>query len=113
MSHEELWELLVSHQGEPFYTVKGLPFHYTIRGGELFVDRRSKSITRATVQKAYDRILEFPEEITGPKKLNAFGAPYIWAVFRKFGIVGGGRTKSGEDDGGCDFSHMQENVNND
>ncbi|MCC8050110.1 MAG: hypothetical protein LIP10_05525 [Clostridiales bacterium] len=89
MSHEELWELLVRHQGEPFFTVKGLPFQYTIRGGELFVDRRGKSITKATVSKAYDRIQESPEEITGPKKLNAFGAPYIWAIFRKLGIVAG------------------------
>ncbi|MCD7766081.1 MAG: hypothetical protein LUH53_06120, partial [Lachnospiraceae bacterium] len=98
---------------EPFYTVKGLPFQYTVRGGELFVDRRSKSITKATVQKAYDRILGSPEEITGPKKLNAFGAPYIWAIFQKFGIVGGGKTKQSEGDRGCAVSHMQENGSND
>ncbi|MCD8074726.1 MAG: hypothetical protein LUF27_06790 [Lachnospiraceae bacterium] len=83
MSHEELWKVLEAHQGELFYTVKGLPFRYTVKGGELFVDRREKSITRATIVKAYDRICEMPEEITGPKKLNAFGAPYIWAVFRE------------------------------
>ncbi len=81
MSHEELWELLIEHQNEVFFTVKGLPFRYTIKGGELFVDRREKSITRSTILKAYDRICETPEEITGPKKLNAFGAPYIWAIF--------------------------------
>ncbi|MCD8105605.1 MAG: hypothetical protein LUF35_11555 [Lachnospiraceae bacterium] len=86
MSQEELWELLAGHQGETFFTVKGLPFHYTVKGGELFVDRREKSITRATIAKAYERILETPEEITGPKKLNAFGAPYIWAIFVKLGI---------------------------
>ncbi|MCD8336802.1 MAG: hypothetical protein LUD18_05910, partial [Lachnospiraceae bacterium] len=45
--------------------------------------RRPKSITRSTVVRAYDRICEMPEEITGPKKLNAFGAPYIWAIFRQ------------------------------
>ncbi|MCD7737286.1 MAG: hypothetical protein LUI07_10075, partial [Lachnospiraceae bacterium] len=77
MTHEQLWEVLAEHQGETFFTVKGLPFQYSVKGGELFVDRREKSITRATIIKAYDRILESPEEITGPKKLNAFGAPYI------------------------------------
>ncbi|MCD7883401.1 MAG: hypothetical protein LUI87_06825 [Lachnospiraceae bacterium] len=86
MSQEELWELLTKHQGETFFTVKGLPFHYTIKGGELFVDRREKSITRATIAKAYERIQETPQEITGPKKLNAFGAPYIWAIFVALGI---------------------------
>lgn len=89
MSHEELWEMLEKHQGELFYTVKGLPFRYTVKGGELFVDRREKSITRSTIVKAYERICESPEEITGPKKLNAFGAPYIWAIFRQLGIFPG------------------------
>ena len=34
-----VWPLLQQHQGETFYTAKGLPFTYTIRGGELFVHR--------------------------------------------------------------------------
>ncbi|MCC8066435.1 MAG: hypothetical protein LIO94_04965 [Clostridiales bacterium] len=86
MTHEQLWEKLVEHQGEPFFTVKGLPFQYRVKGGELFVDRRGKSITRATIIKAYERIQENPGEITGPKKLNAFGAPYIWAIFKQLKI---------------------------
>ncbi len=111
MSHEELWELLIRHQDEPFFTVRGLPFRYTIRGGELFVDRRGKSITKATVSKAYDRILESPDEITGPKKLNAFGAPYIWAIFRKLGIIPG---ENKTFDADSDISaHVPENDRND
>lgn len=51
------------------------------------MDRREKSITRATIIKAYDRIQEAPEEITGPKRLNAFGAPYIWAIFLQLKIA--------------------------
>ena len=34
---EATWQLLQQHQGETFHTAKGLPFTYTIRGGELFV----------------------------------------------------------------------------
>lgn len=37
---EAIWQLLQQHQGETFHTAKGLPFTYTIRGGELFVNRR-------------------------------------------------------------------------
>ena len=48
----------------------------------MFVDRRSKSITKATFQKALEKIQKNPEEITGPKSLNVFGAPYIMAVLR-------------------------------
>lgn len=83
MEHEEVWKILEAHQGEVFHTVKGLPFQYTIRGGELFVDRRSKSITRATILRAWDRLQEPSGQIKGPKQLNVFGAPYIWAIFRQ------------------------------
>ena len=77
---ENLWQVIESHQGENFLTVKHLPFTYTIKGGELFTDRKRKSITRSTFEKAYIRVQEEPESITGPKTLNVFGAPYIWAL---------------------------------
>lgn len=80
LSGDELWGLLEQHQGETFYTAKKLPFIYEIRGGEMFVDRRSKSITKATFERALERIKEEPEKVTGPKSLNVFGAPYIFAL---------------------------------
>lgn len=53
---ENLWQVIESHQGETFLTVKHLPFTYTIKGGELFTDRKRKSITRSTFEKAYIRV---------------------------------------------------------
>ena len=63
-------------------------------GGEAvrgeFVDRRSKSITRATVEKAYEKLkADGGQTIHGPKKLNVFGAPYIWALFSGLSLVEG------------------------
>ena len=88
LSSEEFWNRLVSCQEQTFYTEKKLPFTYQIRGGEMFVDRRSKSITKATILKAYARGLEDHERvICGPKKLNCFGTPYVWAIFRELGVV--------------------------
>ena len=84
---DALWQLLSEHQNETFYTVKKLPFSYVIKGGELFVDRRNKSITKATFKQALDRLREEPDKVTGPKSLNVFGAPYIWALFQAFEIV--------------------------
>lgn len=84
---DSLWQLLSDHQNETFYTVKKLPFSYVIKGGELFVDRRTKSITKATFKQALDRLAENPDKVTGPKSLNVFGAPYIWALFKAFEIV--------------------------
>lgn len=78
-----LWEELSRRQGETFYTAKKLPFTFTIKGGEMFVDRRSKSITYATFQKAVQKLQnDADHQITGPKSLCCFGAPYIWAVIQ-------------------------------
>ena len=77
---ECLWERISARQGETFYTKKGLPFTYSIKGGELFTSRRERSITRSTFEKACRKIQEHPEEVSGPKKLNVYGAPYVWAI---------------------------------
>ena len=55
-SIDAVWALLQQHQQEVFHTAKGLPFTYTIRGGELFVDRRQKSITVSTVANALGKL---------------------------------------------------------
>ncbi len=82
LNGDDLWKLLEQYEGETFYTAKNLPFTYHIRGGEMFVDRRAKSITKATFQKALERVQQDPEKVTGPKALNVFGAPYVFALLR-------------------------------
>lgn len=77
---EKLWERICDRQGETFYTKKGLPFTYYIKGGELFTSRRERSITKSTFEKAYQKMKDHPEEVSGPKKLNVYGAPYVWAI---------------------------------
>ena len=79
-NQDGLWEKIVSRQGETFYTKKGLPFTYYVKGGELFASRRERSITRSTFEKALRKIQEDPQEVSGPKKLNVYGAPYVWAI---------------------------------
>ncbi len=85
-----VWQQLAAHQGETFFTAKGLPFTYAVRGGELFVDRRQKSITIATVDAALRNIearLESGEEVTGPKKIGCYGASYLYPVFLQLGVL--------------------------
>ena len=98
--HNDLWTAIINHQNTLFYTAKGLPFTYTVTtlpdgtvGNEMLISRKSKSITRATVNVAYERVLlmvQTGEEITGPKQLRVFGASYLYAVFRGIGVIGGG-----------------------
>ena len=56
----------------------------------MFVDRKEKSITQATVGLAAQRVLEKQEQgivITGPKKIGTFGASYLYTIFREIGLI--------------------------
>lgn len=86
---EELWRLLNDLQGCVFLTAKGLKFTYKIHGGEMFVSRKSKSITQATVFMAFQKAMELGGVVTGPKKLGTFGASYLYPVFVRIGVIVG------------------------
>lgn len=90
LSVELLWQVLCELEQDFFYTVKGISFTYIIRGHEMFVDRKEKSITQATVGLAAQRVLEKQEQgivITGPKKIGTFGASYLYTIFREIGLI--------------------------
>lgn len=84
---EALWNILADLQGCVFLTAKGLKFTYKVRGGEMFVNRKSKSITQATVFMAFRKAMELGGVVTGPKKLGTFGASYLYPVFVRIGVI--------------------------
>lgn len=87
---QEVWAILQAHEGETFYTAKGLPFHYLIHGRELFVNRKNKSITISTVANALARIEAREaagEAITGPKKIGCYGASYLYPVLLALDVL--------------------------
>ena len=84
---EALWNLLADLQGCVFLTAKGLKFTYKVRGGEMFVSRKSKSITQATVFMAFRKAQELEGVVAGPKKLGTFGASYLYPVFVRIGVI--------------------------
>ena len=86
---KELWNLLSDLQGCVFLTAKGLKFTYKIKGGEMFISRKSKSITQATVFMAFRKAMELGGAVTGPKKLGTFGASYLYPVFVRIGVITG------------------------
>ena len=90
MSEAQLWAVMQSLSGRTFMTAKGLQFTVTLAGNELFVSRKRKSITRATVWRAYMRLLELQargEVVDGPKKLGTLGASYLYAIFIAIGVL--------------------------
>lgn len=93
INNSNLWSIIEEYEGKNFVTKKGLPFTYVIKGGELFTDRRERSITRSTFEKAFEKLYkdqvgeDAPKKIVGPKTLNVYGAPYVWAVFMGIGLL--------------------------
>lgn len=82
-----LWTMLLYLQGCVFLTAKGLKFTYKIKGGEMFVNRKSKSITQATVFMAFHKAMELGGTVAGPKKLGTFGASYLYPIFLRIGVI--------------------------
>lgn len=67
--------------------MKGLEYTYQIRGNEMFVSRKTKSITKASVDLALEKIIELSGKVAGPKKLKCFGASYLYPIFIEMGLI--------------------------
>lgn len=97
---ELLWKALEEIQGTPFQTAKNLEFTFRIKGYEMFVDRKDKSITRSTVMLSFHRALQQQCQmgfVSGPKKLGTFGASYLYPVFASLGILTPGKKTKAPD----------------
>ncbi len=92
-----LWETMVAFEDYPFKTAKGLRYYYTVKGNEVFFTRKEKSVTRATVNIAFQTALNLQKDgihITGPKMLGCFGASYLYPIFKRIGVISDGEQKT-------------------
>ena len=84
-----LWDAIMAYADYPFLTEKGLSMKYTVKGGEIFFNRKEKSVTKASVMRAFHRARQLQHEkgfVSGPKELGTFGASYIYPVFLRIGV---------------------------
>lgn len=84
---EVLWEVILQFENCFLYTLKGLRFTYSIKGYEMFVSRKEKSITKSTILIAFRNALELQGNVNGPKQLKTFGASYLYALFKRIRII--------------------------
>lgn len=87
---DALWNALLLLEGESFETTKHLKYSYSIRGYEIFVSRKDKSITRSTVNLSLRNAMELQKAglpVSGPKKLKTFGASYLYPIFMEIGVI--------------------------
>lgn len=87
---DALWDVLVMLEGREFETAKHLNYSYSIKGYEIFVSRKDKSITRSTVNLSLWNAMELQKAglpVSGPKKLKTFGASYLYPIFQEIGVI--------------------------
>ncbi len=87
---ELFWQEITKHEGETFYTATGLDLQYSCRGYEIYFNRKSKSLTRSSLDMAYATLIALRRQhlkVTGPKKLKVFGASYVYAVMIGLGLI--------------------------
>ena len=77
---EAVWEMILICQNRPFHTVRNCEFRYTVRGHEIKISRKEKTITRATVDAALRRALK-QETVSGPKQLGFLALPICIRCF--------------------------------
>ncbi len=83
---EYLWSVLIRLSGCVFHTAgrgqkSGVKFRFNIKGGEMKVDRKEKTITKATVLYAYGKAKSMGI-VKGPKALGVPGAhSYLLPIF--------------------------------
>lgn len=109
-----LWRCVIAFEGYPFTTSgrgsrPGVRFTYTISrkpgisgqhyigttiddyGNELKFSTKEKTVTRATVDRAFQAAREVQERegcVSGPKKIGGvFGASYIYPMLLRFGVI--------------------------
>lgn len=87
---DALWDALVLFAGTNFETAKHLRYSYSVKGYEIFVSRKDKSITRATVNLSLRNAMDLQKAglpVSGPKKLKTFGASYLYPIFLELGVI--------------------------
>ena len=78
-------------------TAKGLRFSYVLKRGknglptaEIEIDRKEKTITRATICLAFRTVIEIQKRegyVSGPKQIGGFGASYLYPMFLRLGVI--------------------------
>ena len=63
-------------------------------GNELWIiqngEKKEKSISRSSVDYAFSIVQEKGgASVSGPKQLKIYGSSYVWAIFRRLGLING------------------------
>ncbi|NMA24628.1 MAG: hypothetical protein GX936_03055 [Clostridiales bacterium] len=74
---EAVWQSIISHGGETFYTITGIPFSYTARNGYIKLNNTNRNISKINFEKALNVI---NPSIAKFHALGLQGPSYIYGI---------------------------------
>jgi hypothetical protein len=85
---EAVWQRLVSHQGEQFQTVKGLPFTFEVEGSGIWFFRDGKRVNRKLTRTQFEVALSRCPLSRTTEISDLMDYPYVFALLRDSRIRG-------------------------
>ena len=77
MNFSNIWNRIVQHAGEDFYTVTNIRFTYQISCNSVITDRTTYPLAQSQFEKAYNL-----GELKNPSQINKLvrGPSYVYAI---------------------------------
>lgn len=85
---EAVWRRMVSHQGEQFQTVRGLPFTFEVDGAGIWFFRDGKRVNRKLTRTQFEVALSRCPLVRTTEISDLMDYPYVFAVLRDRRIRG-------------------------
>ena len=77
---EAIWRRIVSHQGEQFQTVRGLPFTFEVEGAGIWFFRDGKRVNRKLTRTQFEVALSRCPLTRTTEISDLMDYPYVFAV---------------------------------
>ena len=77
---EAVWQRIVSHQGEQFQTVRGLPFTFEVEGAGIWFFRDGKRVNRKLTRTQFEVALSRCPLVRTTEISDLMDYPYVFAV---------------------------------
>lgn len=82
---EDIWNRIIKHQGETFYTIRKLGLKYEVRDDKIYHNRTKPPILKSDFKRIYEKFpIEKPSEIQGLVR----GSAYVYAILSDERISG-------------------------
>ena len=77
---EKVWQNILAHEGETFYTVSGLPFIYVVENENRIRPYREGDKRWALTKQVFEKALSFPDFSSKDFSNKIIGSAYVRGI---------------------------------